>query len=183
VRDEQLMWDVRIGEVGKLEMLFDRHHRSLFHYFLHLTSNRSTSEDLVQEVFLRILKYRGTYQADTSFRAWMFQIGRNVHLDYLGRHRGEGGMPEGEPAELSSPGPSPDLEFQKKEEAALVRSALAAMPRDKREVLVMSRFMELKYEEIASALECEVGAVKVRVHRALRELSDRFFALSKERVS
>jgi RNA polymerase sigma-70 factor (ECF subfamily) len=57
------------------------------------------------------------------------------------------------------------------------------MPREKREVIVMSRFLELKYEEIATVLNCEVGTVKVRVHRALRELGDRFFALRGERAS
>ena len=57
------------------------------------------------------------------------------------------------------------------------------MPREKREVLVMSRFLDLKYDEIASILKCEVGTVKVRVYRALRELGDRFFALGGERAS
>src|SRR5690348_11086601 len=95
------MQEVREGDVGKLETLFDRHHRALFHYFLHLTSNRALSEDLVQDVFFRILKYRHTYQPETSFRAWLFQIGRNVHMDYMGKHKGEVAMPE-ETIEISS---------------------------------------------------------------------------------
>ena len=57
------------------------------------------------------------------------------------------------------------------------------MPGEKREVLILSRFQEMKYEEIATVLKCEVGTVKVRVYRAMRELSDRFFALSGERAS
>ena len=65
----------------------------------------------------------------------------------------------------------------------LLRRALAGLPGEKREVLIMSRFQDLKYEEIASILKCEVGTVKVRVYRALRELADRFFALSGERAS
>ena len=176
------MQEVRDGEVGKLESLFDRHHRSLFHYFMHLTSNRAVSEDLVQEVFYRILKYRHTYQPETSFRAWLFQIGRNAHMDYLGKHKAEVAMLEEVP-EISSSDLPPDRQVQAKQEAELLRRALAALPRDKREVLVMSRFLELKYEEIATALQCEVGTVKVRVYRALRELGDRFFALRGERAS
>ena len=66
---------------------------------------------------------------------------------------------------------------------ALLRQALAELAPEKREVLVMSRFNELKYEEIASVLKIEVGTVKVRVYRAMRELSDRFFALCGERAS
>ena len=76
-----------------------------------------------------------------------------------------------------------DRQVQKKQEAQLLRRALASLPGDKREVLIMSRFLDLKYEEIASVLKCEVGTVKVRVYRAMRELTDRFFALSGERAS
>jgi len=182
VEDEQIMLEVRAGDVGKLEQLFDRHHRALFHYFLHLTSNRSAAEDLVQEAFYRILKYRHTYQPETSFRAWLFQVGRNVHLDFAGRHKGEVSLAD-EVVELRGPDLLPDRQAQKNQEAVLLRRALAALPREKREVLIMSRFMGLKYEEIASVMKCEVGTVKVRVYRALRELSDRFFALSGERAS
>jgi len=176
------MWEVRAGDVGKLEQLFDRHQRSLFHYFLHLTGSRAAAEDLVQEVFYRILKYRRSYQPETSFRAWLFQVGRNVHHDYAGRQKGEVALAE-DVAELRGPDLPPDRQAQKKQEAVLLRRALAALPREKREVLIMSRYLDLKYEEIAAALQCEVGTVKVRVYRALRELSDRFFALSGERAS
>jgi len=182
VEDEQIMQAVRAGEVGKLGLLFDRHHRGLFHYFLHATSNSATSEDLVQEVFFRILKYRHTYQTGTAVRPWMYQIGRNALIDHAGRNKGEVALPEGA-AEIGSPEAPPDRQAQNNQEAALLKRALRAMPQEKREVIVMSRFLELKYEEIATVLDCEVGTVKVRVHRALRELGDRFFALRGERAS
>jgi RNA polymerase sigma-70 factor (ECF subfamily) len=176
------MLEVRGGDVGKLATLFDRHHRALFRYFLHLTGNRAASEDLVQDVFFRILKYRHTYQAETSFRAWMYQVGRNAYLDHAARRKDEVALPENI-QELSSPAAAPDRQYQKKQEAVLLHRALAALPSEKREVLVMSRFLDLKYEEIASVLKCETGTVKVRVYRALRELGDRFFALGGERAS
>jgi RNA polymerase sigma factor (sigma-70 family) len=182
VEDELVMQEVRAGDVGKLAMLFDRHHQGLFRYFLYLTSDRAASEDLTQDAFFRILKYRHTYQTGNSFRAWLYQVGRNVYIDHVGRNKAEVVMPE-EAKEFRSPELPPDREFQKKQEAVLLRRALAAMPGDKREVLIMSRFLDLKYEEIASAMNCEVGTVKVRVYRALRELADRFFALSGERAS
>ncbi|HLK69784.1 MAG TPA: RNA polymerase sigma factor [Bryobacteraceae bacterium] len=180
--DEQIMLEVRAGNVGKLELLFDRHHRPLFRYFLHLTGNRAVSEDLVQEVFFRILKYRHTYQPDTTFRAWLYQIGRNVCMDQAGKRKGEVAMPE-YAGEFSSAEVLPDRQVQNKQETVLLHRALAALPREKREVLVMSRFLDLKYDEIASILKCEVGTVKVRVYRAMRELGDRFFALGGERAS
>jgi len=179
--DEQAMQEVHDGDVGKLELLFDRHHRALYHYFLHLTGNAAASEDLVQEVFFRILKYRQSYRADMSFRAWMFQIGRNAYLDQAGRQKAEVAFPEGGP-EVGAPGLLPDRELENKQETALLRRALAALPEEKREVIVMSRFLELKYEEIASIMKCEVGTVKVRVYRALRELGDKFFTLRGERA-
>ncbi len=182
MEDEQTMRDVRAGEVGKLETLFDRHNRALLHYFLHLTGNRAVSEDLVQEVFFRILKYRHTYQTESTFRAWMFQIGRNVHIDHAGRHKAEVAMPE-DSANFSSTEASPLRQAQNKQETALLHRALASLPEDKREVLIMSRFLDLKYEEIATVLKCEVGTVKVRVYRALRELGDRFFSLRGERAA
>ena len=182
MEDEQVMLDVRAGDVGRLELLFDRHHRALFRYFLHLTANHAVSEDLVQEVFFRILKYRHTYQSGTRFCAWMFQVGRNVYIDHAGRHKAEVALPE-EASEVRSTGVLPDRQAQNRQEAVLLRRALAALPPEKREVLIMSRYLDLKYEEIASVLKCETGAVKVRVYRALRELSDRFFALCGERAS
>ena len=91
-------------------------------------------------------------------------------------------MPE-EAREIRGAETPPDREFQKKQEAVLLRRALAAMPGEKREVLIMSRFLDLKHEEIAAVLKCEVGTVKVRVYRAMRDLSDRFLALSGERAS
>jgi len=81
VEDEQIMLEVRAGDVSKLEALFERHHRPLFRFFLHLTAQRAMSEDLVQEVFFRILKYRHTYQPEGSFRSWMYQVARHVHQD------------------------------------------------------------------------------------------------------
>jgi RNA polymerase sigma factor (sigma-70 family) len=182
VEDEQIMQAVQNGDVGRLEVLFDRHHRGLYHYFLHLTSNAASSEDLVQEVFFRILKYRHTYRIGTAVRPWMYQIGRNALADQAGRNKGQVALPDSV-ADLHSPELLPDRQAQNKEEAALLKRALSAMPQEKREVIVMSRFSELKYEEIANVLNVEVGTVKVRVHRALRELGDRFFALRGERAS
>lgn len=95
-------------------------------------------------------------------------------------------MPEdmdGRTIEFPSAAALPEERFQHKQEVAILRRALAGLSVEKREVLVMSRFQDLKYDEIASILKCETGAVKVRVYRALRELGDRFFALRGERAS
>ena len=180
------MRDVRDGQAAKLALLFDRHNRPLFRFFLHLTGTQEASEDLVQETFFRILKYRHTYQTGNGFRGWLYQIARNTHIDYAAKHKAEVAMPEdaeGRTVEFRSPEALPEDQVRRKQEAVLLRRALAALSAEKREVLVMSRFQDLKYEEIASILKCEVGAVKVRVYRAMRELGDRFFAMRGEKAS
>jgi RNA polymerase sigma-70 factor (ECF subfamily) len=182
VEDESAMREVREGAVGKLELLFDRHYPGILRYFQYLTSNRTLSEDLAQEVFFRVLKYRHTYQAEGNFRAWLYRIARRVYADQLRRRQPEVAMPE-EAREIRGAALPPDREFQKKQETLMLRRALAAMPEEKREVLIMSRFLDLRYEEIATVLKCEAGTVKQRVYRAMRDLSDRFFALSGERAS
>ena len=185
------MSEVRDGNASRLALLFDRHNKPLYRYFLHLTGHRHHSEDLVQEVFFRILKYSRTFHDGTPFRPWAYQIARNVHIDFATKRRGETPFPEDPEgrtlefpgAENRHPDRNPEDQFGRKQEVALLRRALAALPIDKREVLVLSRFQEMKYDEIAQLLKCETGAVKVRVYRAVRELGDRFFALRGEKAS
>lgn len=181
MEDDLAMQQVRDGDVGKLSLLFDRHHKPLLRFFVHLTSNHEAGEDLVQEVFFRVLKYRQSFQPGTSFRAWLYQIARNAHIDHAGKHKLETVLPEN--IEFRAVGKLQDESLRQKQDAQLLRKALAELSLEKREVLVMSRYQDLKYEEIAGILKCEVGTVKVRVYRALRELGDRFFAMRGERAS
>src|SRR5258706_14127912 len=80
---------VGAGEVSKLAVLFERHHRSLFRYFVSMNRNRELSEDLVQDVFFRMLRYRGSYDPQQSFTAWMYQIARNASIDNAQKRRAE----------------------------------------------------------------------------------------------
>jgi len=167
--DEELMSQVRSGVGEMLGVLFDRYQMPLFNFFYKLTGSRSASEDLVQEVFFRILKYRQSYRPGTSFRAWMYQIARNARVDAFRRQRPEVGLePEMEPAVV------PSDSAQQKQETQMLYRALLQMPEEKKEVLILSRFQGLKYEEIAQLLGCEVNTVKTRVHRALQELRELF---------
>ena len=180
------MQQVQAGETARLEVLFERHSLPLFRYFVHLTGNASASEDLVQDVFFRVLKYSNSYGPDRNFAAWLYQIARNVYFDQMRKRRGEvalDGDPGDEPMQIPSREPAPEELFHRRQEMDLLRQALAGLPVEKREVLVLSRFQDLRYDEIARILHCEVGAVKVRVYRAMRELGDRYFALRGEKAS
>jgi len=174
--DEELMSQVRSGVGEMLGLLFERYQTPLFNFYLKLTGDRSVSEDLVQDVFFRILKYRQSYRVETPFRAWMYQIARNARMDYLRRRR-----PETSWEPEMSPAVAPTDTAQQSQETLLLHRALMRMPEEKREVLVLSRFQDLKYEEIARLLNCETGTVKTRVHRALQELREIFLELQGSR--
>src|ERR1700694_5717387 len=83
------MEEVRQGDLASLAILFERHHRPLFHFFIHVNGDRELSEDLVQDVFFRMLKYRKSYRPDRSFTAWMYQIARNTQIDSAHKRRNE----------------------------------------------------------------------------------------------
>lgn len=167
--DEELMSQVRSGAGEMLGVLFDRYQMPLFNFFYKMTGSRTASEDLVQEVFFRILKYRQSYQQGTPFRAWMYRIARNARVDLFRKQRPEVSWePEMEPAVV------PVDSAQREQETQMLYRALLEMPVEKKEVLILSRFQGLKYEEIAQLLGCEVNTVKTRVHRALLELRELF---------
>ena len=171
---------VQKGETAQLATLFERHHVGLFRYLLALTGNRELSEDLVQEVFFRLLKYARTYNPALGFQVWLYRMARNVYFDSHRKTRRE--VAGDELVEMRSSEPAPEEALLREQEAACLREALRRLPEDKREVLVLSRYQDLRYDEIGRILECETGAVKVRVYRALKELRERFFELRGEKV-
>jgi RNA polymerase sigma-70 factor (ECF subfamily) len=186
VTDNALMARVGAGELAKLAVLFERYHRALFRYFVSMNRDRELAEDLVQDVFFRILRYRTTYDPEKPFTAWMYQIARRANLDRVTSRRAEVvGIEEftERRSEPASTAPGPEERAARGQNLALLRRALEQLPPDKREVLLLSRFEEMKHEEIAVILGCEVGTVKVRVYRAIRALEQIYFALEKERAS
>ena len=167
--DNEIMESVRDGRVEKLAVLFERHHIALFNFFLRLSGDRAASEDLVQDVFMRILKYRAGYHGDSKFAVWMFQIARNAHVDWLRKRKGE--LPlDDQLVEPASAEPRPERRLETERDAELIRQALERLSPRKREVLMLFRFEELKLREIAEVLGCQVGTVKAQVHRALKDL-------------
>jgi RNA polymerase sigma-70 factor (ECF subfamily) len=175
--DIQLMESVREGKVEKLAILFERHHVPVFNFFLRLTGNRSISEDLVQEVFYRILNYRATYKGQSKFTTWMYQIARNAHIDFLRKKKEEYPLDD-QWNESPSPELSPDEQLQKGQDVFLMREALSKLPLKKREILILSRYQDLKYKEIADLLGCQIGTVKAHVHRAIKDLGKIYLELS-----
>lgn len=178
--DSSVMRQVQAGETAHLAVLFERYHVPLFRYLLQLSRDRALSEDLVQEVFFRVLKYAASYDPAQAFAVWLYRMARNACYDALRKGRSE--VLGIEMAEVKSAEPVPDEAFASKQDRDFLEEALAHLPEDKREVLVLSRFHNLRYQDIASILKCEAGTVKVRAYRALKELREKFCELRGERL-
>jgi RNA polymerase sigma factor (sigma-70 family) len=179
VNDEALMRAVREGDLARLGTLFDRYHVALFDFLNRMTGNRPAAEDLVQEVFLRILKYRATYRDDASFQTWVFRIARNARADYsLNRDRAQPLSEEALERPDGAPGPHDQLEQEL--ESARLRTALLSLREDRRELIVLARYQGMKHEAIGELLGIDSGAVKVRIHRALKELREIFLQLAEK---
>jgi RNA polymerase sigma-70 factor (ECF subfamily) len=179
--DSELMKLVQAGDAAQLAHLFERHHVALFRYLYQLTYNAALSEDLTQEVFLRVLKYAAAYNPSLGFRGWIYGMARNACHDARHKVRGETG--DNDVTEFRSSDPSPEDQLMQHRNTRMLQEALKRLPDDKREVLELSRFQDMRYEEIATVLGCEVGTVKVRVYRALKELREKFFELRGRQIA
>lgn len=167
--DSELMVRVRDGETDRLGELFDRHHRRLFNFFLRWTRDSGAAEDMVQEVFVRMLKYRHTFRSGAEFGPWMYALARNTaHDQWRGRPKELPEDPEGPEAAAAFEHPIEGMLAE--ERRGQLAAALDLLPAEKRELLLLARSGELRYEAIGELMGISVGAVKLRVHRAMREL-------------
>jgi RNA polymerase sigma factor (sigma-70 family) len=180
--DIELMDQVRRGDIRQLAHLFNRHHLTLFNYYLRLTGDRHLSEDMVQEVFFRMLKYRHTFRGDGEFLTWMYHLARNVHMDHYKKSKNRPAVAE-DPEEHATEEPHAQAQLEQKQDRELLERALSKLPIEKKELLILSRYQELRYDAIAELLGCSVEAVKVRVHRAMNDLRTIFFQLSGEKAN
>jgi RNA polymerase sigma factor (sigma-70 family) len=166
---------VRDGDLGALSTLFERHHRRLYSFCHRMVGERDTSEDMVQEVFLRTLRYRRSYQAGNNFSAWILQIARNVVLASQDKKERE------QAARISEAESHPPVQLETSHQQVRlerVKDALQLLAPEKREVLLLSRYGGLRYSEIGAELGLTEGAVKVRVFRAMQDLRTAYQTLS-----
>ncbi|CAG5069187.1 ECF RNA polymerase sigma factor SigW [Dyadobacter sp. CECT 9623] len=173
--DNSLMLRVKAGDLDKMGLLFERYNRPLFAFFYHMTHKADASEDLVQNVFYRMLKYKHTFTGEGEFRSWMYYLARNVLNDSVKQKKGLNHADINDYADSLGGGILADEGFEKQQDKDMLHQAMGGLSAEHREVLILSRFQELKYDEIAKVLNINEGTVKVRVHRALGELKKRFF--------
>lgn len=176
VSDEQLMQWLQDGDRSCLGALFERHHAALYGFCVRLTGDRQLAEDVAQEAFFRVLDRRRQYRGG-QFKAWLFNIARNLAYDHLRRSGRQQPLDDaGEEVE----GRDPSRRAEGAERQALLERALALLPINAREVILLGRFQFEGYEELGRALDCSPGAAKVRMHRAMKQLRELLGRLSEE---
>ena len=179
--DNILMLKVKAGELDQLGLLFERYHKLLFRFFLNY-HQAAECQDLVQTVFLRIMKYRQKFREDEGeFKTWMFRIARNVNMDLFKKQkRNRTEAIENYTSQFTA---NPRYSIgDENEEIIRLRKALKNLNEEKREVLVLSKMEGLTYKEIGNVLDCSEGTIKVRVFRALKDLRKEYFLLEKNNL-
>lgn len=170
------MLKVKSGDLDRIGLLFERHYKPLFGFLFRMTADKESSEDMVQNVFLRMLKYRHTFKGDGEFRTWMYHLARNVLNDHHKRAKRQANPLEQTFREVADE--APESTADKEEQVHLLNSALARLTEENREILVLSRYQELAYHEIALILNISEGNVRVRIHRAMAQLKSIYLKLA-----
>ena len=170
--DNAIMMKVKAGDLDGMGLLFARYHRQLYGFLFHMTYQREASEDMVQQVFYRMLKYRNSFTGNGEFIHWMYSIARNLLKDQGKRKMLTVSNTVDEMADLLPGHTNIEEELHRKQAGQNLQKAIEQLSDDQRELLSLSRFQELKYQEIAQILNISEGAVKVRVHRAVCQLKE-----------
>ncbi len=169
--DEYLMQCVKDEDLEKAAILYERYKKKLYTFFLYRNFNDAElSEDCVQQVFYRIIKYRQSYKTGSSFKSWLYVIAGNVqnhefkqqvHLE-----------------NVRALYPEDEVYVGTNDDHRAIHQALNLLPNDHRELLMMSKFLGMKYDEIAERNGCSVGVIKTRVFRAIKNLREAYFKIT-----
>ena len=173
------MLKVKEGDFDRMSLLYERHHEALYGYLFHMTRQKESSEDILQNIFLRMLKYRNGFAGSGEFKTWMYHIARNVLNDHFKKtKRTPQHFNVQDFEEKIDGGQLADTRIEKKQELKTLEMAMELLTDENRELLVLCRYQELKYHEIARILDITETAVKVRVHRALNQLKSNYLKIA-----
>ena len=155
------MAQVAQGNLDVVQVLFNRHHLHIFNFLYKMSGDKMLSEDLTQDVFYKVIKYRSSYK-NGKFVSWLFTIARNSLKTHFTRNKDTFTDLEQVKYRMG--------EEKKNEDYSQLQHALNKLETSDREVLVMNRFQEIRYNEIAEIIGSTEGAVKTKVSRALKKL-------------
>ena len=179
-RDAELMLRVRDGDETGFALLLNRHRGPVVHFLYRMVQNQGVAEELAQEVFLRVYKSRGTYEPTAKFTTWLFRIATHLALNWLRDGKAEKGQESID--DTAGEGPARQLQDRSGTieqtlvyEARLreIRTAIEALPGKQRAAVLMHKYEEMEYSQIAGVLGCSESAVKSLLFRAYETLRAR----------
>jgi len=183
--DVQLMLGVKRGDDESFELLLQRYRTSLVNFLYRMVRDAATAEDLAQEVFLRVYRARKKYEPSAKFTTWLFRIATNLALNALrdGRFRqlevsaDESGEDEQPVVNVADQRPSAVERMMEQDRAEFIRRAIEALPEKQRAAVLLHKYHELDYDEIARILECSESALKSLLFRAYETLREKLAPL------
>jgi len=175
--DARMMLGAKRGDLGALDRLVEKHHGRVRHIVYRVVQDEAISEELAQEVFLRVHRHRERYEPTARFTTWLYQIANHVALNWIRDHQYErqDERLDADSSYLQLAGPGANIEDWLMLEVTIraVRSAVDELPERQRTVVVMHKFEELECEEIGRILGCSNQAVRSLLCRAYRTLRER----------
>src|SRR5579862_2490412 len=175
--DAELMLRVKDGDGASFGLLLEKHRSAVIHFLYRMVQNHAVSEELAQEVFLRVYRSRATYEPTAKFTTWLFRIATHLALNWIRDGKKEKGheslneeLLEGVERQVADPQPSIEHELVYQVKLREVRQAVEALPAKQRAAVLMHKFQGLGYSEIARVLRCSESAVKSVLFRAYETL-------------
>ena len=188
-RDAQLMLRVREGDADSFTLLLERHRGPVVHFLYRMVLNQPVAEELAQEVFLRVYRSRESYQPTAKFTTWLFRIATHLALNHIRDKRHEKGQDridgsgavtkatdeqnEGVSRQVRDLGPTAEESMVRESRMAEIRRAIEGLPAKQRAAVMMHKYRDLEYAQIAGSLGCSESAVKSLLFRAYETLRAR----------
>ncbi len=175
--DAELMLRVKEGDDASFGVLLQKYRGPVIHFVYRMVQNQPVAEELAQEVFLRVYRSRSTYEPTAKFTTWLFRIATHLALNWMrdGKHEKAQERLDGEdgsPARREVPDRKPSAEQSLVNEVRLaeIRQAIADLPDKQRSAVLMHKYEEMEYAQIAKVLSCSESAVKSLLFRAYETL-------------
>src|ERR1017187_9373294 len=178
--DAELMLRVRDGDGASFGVLLEKHRTSVVHFLYRMVQNYAVAEELAQEVFLRVYRSRESYEASAKFTTWLFRIATHLALNSLRdgknekrQERLDDGSPDMPARQVSDARPTVEQSMVYQVRLDEVRRAVATLPEKQRAAVLMHKYEEMEYSQIAKLLSCSESAVKSLLFRAYETLRAR----------
>ncbi len=179
-RDAQLMLRVREGDTLSFGLLLERHRGPVVNFMYRMVQNRGVAEELAQEAFLRVYRSRTTYEPTAKFTTWLFRISTHLALNWIRDQKGEKGkeslddtFPGGAARQFSDRCPTVEQRLVFEAKLQEVRRAIELLPAKQRAAVLMHKYEDMDYTQIAAALNSSESAIKSLLFRAYEALRAR----------